>query len=288
MINSHYDPVPHGKKNFRMAVFSETIYEIAVHHHDEYCIYYLAEGKMDFTIAGSTYKLKAGDAVFVEPYTIYGALANKNQDSFHYYAIVFGEELLGNENDPCRLFLKQCKMNRFIRLNERIIEDLPTLREVTIKGEFGFEMLMKSSLLNIFAHLVNTGQYTKLSDINKSTSDNVSNAIIIALQYIEAHYKEAITLSDIMKYISYSKSHFMRLFKAHTGMSFTEYINNYRVEKACLELIYTQHSATDIAVDCGFSSVQYFTKIFRKITGHTPMAFRKLSYWFGHCTGDTT
>ena len=52
------------------------------------------------------------------------------------------------------------------------------------------------------------------------------------LKYVENHYTEKLTIDDMAELTYYSKSHFMKFFKAHMGIGFTEYLNDYRLTMA--------------------------------------------------------
>ena len=80
-----------------------------------------------------------------------------------------------------------------------------------------------------------------------------------------------ITFSDAVKYSGYSPSHFSKLFKELSGMSFTEYLNTIKVEHAAEMLKSGQnHTATAISLKCGFATVRNFNKVFKEITGYSP------------------
>ena len=90
------------------------------------------------------------------------------------------------------------------------------------------------------------------------------------LTYINRNYREDITLEKAAAVLHFSPSYFSKLFKRLTGMNFVNYINVVRVEKAIEELQTTAKKITDIAVDCGFSNVRTFNRVFKEITGQTP------------------
>lgn len=270
-----YEMMPHGKNGFRIAVFSEKIYPSDPHYHDEYAIFYLAEGKMRFGIEEDEFIISAGDIVFVEPGQCYYAFKTEDNDEFHYYSVVFDISILGAEDDPCFKILKNIRVNRFLTLSPELLELMPHMRRWDIEKNFGNEVMLKSAFYSIFAHIIQTSQYTKLSDLNMRRSDVASEAVDSVIKYIEEHYKEKITVDDLVERINYSKSHLMRIFKQSTGMSVTDYINKFRVEKACLELIYSKKNITEIAASNGFNTVQYFIKVFHDFSGRTPGEFRK-------------
>lgn len=68
---------------------------------------------------------------------------------------------------------------------------------------------------------------------------------------------------------------FARQMKSSLGVNTTQYVQRKRVERACRLLTDTELSLTDIYVKCGFESANYFTRVFRKLTGDTPSDYRK-------------
>ncbi len=101
--------------------------------------------------------------------------------------------------------------------------------------------------------------------------------VLPALQYMETHYAEPLSLEEISRVMNVDKSHFCRLFKKHTGMTFVEYLNAIRVHEAEKRLTNTDDSITAIAYAVGFSSTAYFIKIFRRYNACTPHKYRKMS-----------
>ena len=115
----------------------------------------------------------------------------------------------------------------------------------------------------------------EISDKIYTNQKHSISAIDVSLKYIRDHYREPITMDDLLEVTNYSKSHFIRLFKKHTGMNLTDYINKYRIEKSCLELIYSSKNITEIATGNGFNTVQYFSKIFKTYMNCTPKKYQK-------------
>lgn len=270
--------MPHGRENFRIAVFSEQIYEAPLHYHDEYAIFYIHAGKMKFGIGDDDYTARAGDIFFIERNTPYYALRTNDNDAFHYYSIVFHADLLGGKDDPCRGMLEECRVNRFLSLNDELLVLIPKMHEWDLLKPFGNELLIKTALFELLSYIFNTYQYIRLSAMGVPPSAKASMAVETVKKYIKEHYSENISLETLVSVVSYSKSHFLRIFKAQTGMHITDYINKFRVEKACVDLIYTQKTITETALSNGFNTVQYFTRCFHKIMGCTPSVYRRFSH----------
>ena len=58
-------------------------------------------------------------------------------------------------------------------------------------------------------------------------------------------------------------------------MNVTEYLNKFRVEKSCLDLIYTDKNITQVACENGFNNIQYFSRVFRQFMNCTPKQYQK-------------
>ena len=110
---------------------------------------------------------------------------------------------------------------------------------------------------------------------NQSALSEVQR-IMPALEYINTHYHEPITLDSISKQLLIDRSHFCRLFKKSTNMTFIDYINSMRIYHAEQLLIKTQISITEISFQVGFSSTAYFIKVFKRYNLCTPSNYRKM------------
>ena len=95
-----------------------------------------------------------------------------------------------------------------------------------------------------------------------------------AMEYAQKNYATA-TLKEASELCNLSYSYFSRLFKRAMGENFNEYVNSLRISEAKLMLTATTKSVADIAAECGFSSVSYFSKIFKEKTNVTPHKFSK-------------
>jgi AraC-like DNA-binding protein len=97
------------------------------------------------------------------------------------------------------------------------------------------------------------------------------------IRRIDAHLDERlgkpISVDDLAVLAGYSKYHFLRLFKAATGMTPARYVMLRRIEAAQAMLDEGKRSASDIALETGFSSAAHFSDVFRKVTGSTPTAW---------------
>ena len=95
------------------------------------------------------------------------------------------------------------------------------------------------------------------------------------LFYISLHYQEDITLDQVSQMVELSRTYVCGLFKKELGVNLTNYIMNYRIEKAKELLRSTNLRSYEIAEKVGFLDESYFSRTFKKVTGQSPNSFKK-------------
>lgn len=111
--------------------------------------------------------------------------------------------------------------------------------------------------------------------LEKVADMNCKNKIRMAMQYIEQHYHEDITVNDIAYSFAMNPNYFSTAFKKEAGKTVINYITDIRIKNACKLLTETQASVVDISRSVGYQDTQYFFRVFRKNTGKTPLEYRK-------------
>ncbi|MCJ8011482.1 helix-turn-helix domain-containing protein [Paenibacillus sp. KQZ6P-2] len=101
-----------------------------------------------------------------------------------------------------------------------------------------------------------------------------SQAITGMLDYISTHLAE-VNLTSISEHFHMNTNYVSQYFKKHQGVTFTDYINRMRIEKAKELLMNTDHTATDIGRLVGFNNANAFIRMFKKLEGTTPNEYRK-------------
>lgn len=263
-----------GTRDFPIGIFDQGRYYPENHHHIEYELFYLSSGDVSFVIEGEEYKLHAGDAVFLQPNTDH-YLKKEPDNVYHFYAIVFDLEVLGPPGDKMRTIFESIRLYRYMNLNSEIVDKIKQASEAIKDNQFGNDFILKSVLFDFISYALKTNQYMEVGSSGAGATNKGGNSIEGVLSYIAEHYREPISLDDVMEISSYSKSHFIRLFKKYVGVNLTDYINQFRIEKACLDLIYTTKNVTQVAIENGFNTVQYFSKIFKDYMDCTPKQYQK-------------
>jgi signal transduction histidine kinase/AraC-like DNA-binding protein len=96
-----------------------------------------------------------------------------------------------------------------------------------------------------------------------------------AMAFIHQNYAHSISRRDIAQHVSIAEDHLTYCFRQELGATPIEYLQRYRVNQAKRLLKDSERAITEIALDVGFSDSGYFSRIFRRITGMTPEAYRR-------------
>ena len=96
-----------------------------------------------------------------------------------------------------------------------------------------------------------------------------------ALRHMQAHLDRNLSRNEVARTAGLSPSHFSHLMTEKMGISFTNLLARYRIDKAAQLLRRTDKHLSDIALACGFTDQSYFTKVFRRLTGETPLLYRR-------------
>lgn len=94
-------------------------------------------------------------------------------------------------------------------------------------------------------------------------------------EYLDAHFTEKITLDALAEQFYINKFYLTRVFKEQFGQSVTNYLVQLRITQAKRMLRFTDRSIEAIALECGLSDANYFSRLFKKIEGITPGEYRR-------------
>ena len=112
--------------------------------------------------------------------------------------------------------------------------------------------------------------------LRREEDEDMRTAIIRAeiSRFIDAHYGEDISMQDAAAALRYSDAYFCKLFKQCFKVNFSVYLNEYRVNKARQLILDPRLSLKDIGAAVGYSDANYFTRVFKRLTGQTPSEYR--------------
>ena len=95
-----------------------------------------------------------------------------------------------------------------------------------------------------------------------------------AADYIKLNYSEKISIKEIADQLYLSPNYLSELFKKHTGKTISEYLTDYRLEKACQLLDHAEYRVGDVSGMVGIHDGRYFSNMFKKKYGMTPTEYR--------------
>lgn len=117
-----------------------------------------------------------------------------------------------------------------------------------------------------------------LSIIAKGHCASGNRLLIDAYNYITDHLEDDLSLTEVANALEVSKNHLSSLFIKEEGKGYAQIVMELRIEKAKQLLFQTRLNITEIAFQCGFNSVSYFSSSFKKVTGQPPLRFRSCDH----------
>ncbi|RDC50517.1 helix-turn-helix domain-containing protein, partial [Acinetobacter sp. RIT592] len=111
----------------------------------------------------------------------------------------------------------------------------------------------------------------------EETDDSISPIILKLLRNIEKNYSKDLNLKEISETYNINSIYLGQLFQKETGILFSDYLNNFRVNKAKNLLVETSLKAAEIGELVGYANKNYFYRKFKDIVGITPSEWRKIN-----------
>lgn len=233
------------------------------HHHKNICqISYVINGSCRIKVDGHEYPVSENDFVFVLPGRTHESLDSRN-NQYELMDVKFSA--------PARDALDAIPSLPAVT---RVIDTAPVLsvlhrligthrESVNTKG-----LLAQLYLLELL--LIVSGQNESFSGVDDDAVLNIRRAG----KYISKHYNTRISLNELAGNANLSPSRFTSVFRETFGVSPIEHLIQVRIERAKEFLLYSNYPVKQIAGECGFNSLQYFSRLFFKRTGIRPKEYR--------------
>lgn len=154
-------------------------------------------------------------------------------------------------------------------------ESLPREQYCAARSELE-QRLNSSATLREISLALEEWMNDKIRLCSQSKKQTGSRTLRLAKKYIEEHYHENISLNTVADYVHLNASYFSVVFKKEAGCTFSEYLTDYRIEKAKSLLKNSNDSISAICVRVGYADVKYFSRIFEKKVGVKPSAYRQI------------
>lgn len=272
----------HGEAFFPMqkyiTEFSSDYPAVTTHWHEEAELTLITSGHCLYQINLIDYEVNEGDILFVPPLLLHSISINPDETAVSETYVFHMNFLGGNSTDVCSTRYLTPLMNQELALPCLITPAHPvygSLRKIfgqitSLYDEkiIGYELALKSLFLQAIFLLLQYSEKTPSSN-TKASSDKLKQV----LDYIELHYADSISVSELAKLCYFSDYHFMRFFKKHMNMTCVEYINNLRLEKAVELFKEGESSILDVSLSVGFHNLSYFHRAFKKKYHVTPLTF---------------
>lgn len=274
----------HGETFFPVQKYITTLTSdvpvVTTHWHEEAELTFITKGNCFYQVDLIDYEVQEGDILFIPPLLLHSTQRNTSEETISETYVFHLNFLGGNSTDICSTRYFAPIMNQEFAIPCLITPEHPayaSLRKIFSQitslydeAVIGYELALKSLFLQALFLLLQYSKKTESSDAGK-LSDKLKNV----LDYIEIHYTEAISVSDLAKLCYFSDYHFMRFFKKHMNMTCIEYINNLRLEKSVELFEQGNTSILDVSLSVGFHNLSYFHRAFKKKYHMTPLSFIK-------------
>lgn len=243
--------------------------------HEQLEVIYVTEGSVICECDFTRYECHEGDIVVINPCEAH--VIEYFDRPAYYLCLMVDPKLYGGRGDISGVKYIQPMSDRRLRFHN-LITDNPRAKSILIElfEEYktaapAYEMAVKGHLLRFLTELFRT----EVAEDSARHSQNQIGSIAPSLRYISQHYTEEISLDNLAGTCCMNRSYFCRRFKEITGRTPIAYVNEYRLTKARSLLTADEDSVAEIAIKCGFSDSNYFSRLFTKCYGISPIKFRQ-------------
>ncbi|UHG92297.1 AraC family transcriptional regulator [Spirosoma oryzicola] len=247
------------------------------HYHPEYEIVFIPFGDGQRRVGTNLSRYEGGELVFIGPNLPHLNFSSGKKGQFEEIVVQLRDDFLGEA------FLQKPELASVQRLFERAHRGL-TFGEDT-KQKVGpwlaqlpdllpFERLLM--LLRVLQQLADAPDVKPLHadgvqfDLNPKEQERINRVC----RYVEQHYARAVDVREVADLASLTVPAFCRYFKRMTNLTFTDFLNEYRVNQA-QRMLQSSRTVADVGFAVGFNNLSHFNKTFRAVTGQTPSAYRK-------------
>nr|WP_281069298.1 AraC family transcriptional regulator [Methanomicrobium sp. W14] len=254
------------------------------HWHEHMQLYVILSGNAFLECGKYRFQATAGDIAVINSNELH-YLQSLSDDLNLYVIRVDLPFLFSSQVDLCQTkFLVPLSQNyitfrNLIHNDRQVFECVSDIIKEYYSRDLGYELAVKSSIYRLLVLLLR-GHVEKILS-PKEFSARISNLrrFDSVLQYISNHYAEKISVSDLAKNANITVYYFCRIFKQITGKTMTNYLNEFRLEKSTDFLKKNDLNITEIARQCGFDSVNYYSRLFHRYYHVSPTKFRETCFY---------
>ncbi|MBC8079158.1 MAG: helix-turn-helix transcriptional regulator [Gorillibacterium sp.] len=241
------------------------------HKHDDLCeIIYISKGEGLFIIGNNTYKAIHGDILIYNQGVIHEEQSNPNNPLKTYFCGI-GSLYIQDMFEGC---LVPDNLEPVIHAGSysfQIENYLSTIFEEMKSQVLGYELVCQNALISLIISVIRilNSQYIAKPSID---SDSLGYKI---KEFIDKNYTRNIPLNEIANQLYLSPHYLSHIFKEEIGNSPINYLIQRRIGEAQKLLLNTDLTVQEISQEVGYENANYFSMIFKKVTGKSPSLYRK-------------
>ncbi len=230
---------------------------------NDFYLIYSTDGHMTASLDGEVRDFPRGSFIIYQPHTPYSNVSPDSSLSYlwiHFTGFHVRRLLSSLKIEPNRIYQTSGSDEFIEHLNthfRRMFKEIADRRS-------GFDSVCSGILCEILATLIR----------DSAEDGSRDKRILNSVAYLHRHFKENTSLEALAAMENLSISRYRDVFKAHTGFSPTDYRMVLRLRHACELLTQSSSTMTEIALDCGYTDVYYFLRIFKAKEGMTPGEYR--------------
>jgi AraC-like DNA-binding protein len=249
------------------------------HYHPEYEIVFVRKGSGKLHIGEHLKNYEEGELVFIGPDLPhtgfgYGVIGEHEEIVVQLRKDFLGEGFMQKpELQHIRELFERAKQGLSFQGKARKLAANKLQKMLTLSH---FERLVE--LLNIFHTLATTTDFLILNtadkrfDFNHKDEDRINKVY----EYVEQNYQQNVDIQAVADLTNLTIPSFCRYFKKITHITYTDFVNEYRINQAC-RLLFENKSIADICFEVGFNNISHFNKTFKQLKGVSPREYKMLS-----------
>ncbi|MZQ80613.1 helix-turn-helix domain-containing protein [Paenibacillus sp. 5J-6] len=248
------------------------------HFHSTFEVFYLISGKREFFIKDRTIVINEGDVIIISP-NILHRTTNTEMPKHERLIVNIHENYMASVNALYRDILQPMFENEYLIVKCSLYDKLAiealgqSIRQEMQEKKMGFEMYAQTLVLQML--MICCRHVIKNSIETMESPSSMHERISEVVRYINNYYMQELSLHLLAEKFYVSPYYLSRFFKEATGFTFVEYLNSVRVKEAKKLLERTSMKVSLIGKKVGFGSVTHFGRVFKSVTRHAPLYYRK-------------
>lgn len=230
-------------------------------------LFYVMHGTGKFQVANHVFSVKENDFVIINP-NVEHAETSLNSRPLEYIVLAIEDLSFPFGFEGAEDSYRVCNYSSYRREIEFYLQAL--LKEITLK-ETNYEIVCQNLLEVLIIEMVRHTNYS----LSISPSRKINKECGTVKRYIDANYKQGITLDMLSEISHMSKYYLIHSFQNFTGLSPINYLISKRIDESKALLEIADYSISQISEMIGFSSPSYFSQAFKKLVGVSPISYRK-------------